>query len=66
MIEALMYGFTPRAMTEKDEKPPPENRSSSWRKPPDEPFNRFARAVLSAPGTGTCASPRTITSMIRM
>ena len=27
-----MYGFTPRAMIENDARPPPENRSSSWRK----------------------------------
>ena len=29
MIEALMYGFTPSATTEKFVRPPPENRSSS-------------------------------------
>ena len=29
MIEALMYGFTPSATTEKLVRPPPENRSSS-------------------------------------
>ncbi len=27
MIEALMYGFTPRATTEKLDKPPPDSRS---------------------------------------
>jgi hypothetical protein len=29
MIEALMYGFMPRATTEKFDSPPPEKRSSS-------------------------------------
>ena len=56
MIEALMYGLTPSATTEKFVRPPPENRSSSpkiwfvWR-------NVFS-CSLSTPGTGTCASSR--------
>ena len=50
MIEALMYGFTPRAMIEKFSRPPPENRLSSWRKLfwPMTPSS----ASRSMPGTG--------------
>ena len=56
MIEALMYGFTPRATTEKFVSPPPENRSS---RPKIWFVSRNSRRLAElTPGTGTCASSR--------
>ena len=52
MIEALMYGFMPRPTTEKVDRPPPLNRSS--RPKSAFPLKKFASAVWSTPGTGTC------------
>ena len=56
MIEALMYGFTPRATTEKLDKPPPDSRSRTpkiglfWR--------NWSSWSLFTPGTGTWARNR--------
>ena len=57
MIEALMYGFTPSATTEKVVRPPPENRSSSPKIGLDL-RNGCERPSRSTPGTGTWASSR--------
>ena len=53
MIDALMYGFTPRAMIEKLDRPPPDNRSRT----PKMAFElmKLASCALSTPGTGTWA-----------
>ena len=56
MIEALMYGFMPRATTEKFERPPPENRSSN---PTSAlPWTNSVSWALSTPGIGTAARRR--------
>jgi hypothetical protein len=56
MIDALMYGFTPRPTTEKRDSPPPENRSS--RPKSALLLKNWASFVGSAPGTGTWARAR--------
>jgi hypothetical protein len=56
MIEALMYGFTPRATIEKFESPPPEIRSSTPKIAL--PAKNVASWSRSTPGTKTWARNR--------
>jgi hypothetical protein len=61
MIEALMYGFTPRATTEKLDRPPPDSRSRTPNRALS--FRYEASCAWLTPGTGTWARNR---KMIRI
>ena len=56
MMEAVMYGYTPIAMTEKFCRAPPESMFSM----PSSAFDSktCCRATRLTPGTGTCAINR--------
>jgi hypothetical protein len=56
MIEALMYGFTPKATTEKFDSPPPEKMSSTLTIALL--FTNSASWSRLMPGIGTCARSR--------
>ena len=59
MIEALMYGFTPMAMIENRDNPPPENRSRRPRKALL--WKSRSSCCLFAPGTAMFARIRKTT-----
>jgi len=56
MIEAVMYGYTPFAITLKLDTAPPDSKLSTLRKPASSPLNNASSAWRSTPGTVTWAA----------